>query len=196
MAKKNRARKYIVCYNSYMDCYFFGTFNPIHLGHIKIAEEIKKQFSFDKIIFVPSYTPPHKNSIDYFHRLNMLKLCNVQISEIEKDIEPPNYTYKTIEKLGKVCFIIGYDAFFELETWKKPEYLKKMLKFIVVPRDKKYEKNEFEKMKNLGYDFVIADFVPVDISSKEIRLKVKNSQSIKNLVTKEVEGYIYEHHLY
>lgn len=188
-------------------CYFFGTFNPPHLAHKKVAKEVLNQLGkksgFEKVIFVPSFFPPHKKTLDFKHRYDMccLTFGKKNVSDIEKTIEAPNYTYKTIEKLGKCYFIIGYDAFFELESWKKPEYLKKMLTFIVVRRnddnlDEKKIQENFEKMKTLGYNYVIANISPIDISSHEIRLKFKNSQSIKKTVTKKVEEYIYEHQLY
>ncbi len=181
-----------------MNCYFFGTFNPIHLGHIKIASEVKREFGFDEIIFVPSYSPPHKETLDFHHRLNMLNLgaSEFKVSSIEELIAPPNYSYKTIEVLGRASFIIGYDAFLEINSWKNPEYLKENLEFIVVPRDIEFNENDFLTLKNQGYKFKIMNFLPINISSSMIRKNVEVGLSISNFVPKAVEEYIYEHGLY
>ena len=127
-----------------MECYFFGTFNPIHLGHIEIARKVKGLKGFERVIFVPSYMPPHKveDLASYSNRLEMCKLAAgaQNVSDIEFHLRVPSYTYRTIEKLyeqngnKKVNFIIGYDQFFKLESWKEPEILKEKLHFIVIPR--------------------------------------------------------------
>lgn len=188
-------------------CYFFGTFDPIHLGHMKVADEIKAQFGFERIIFVPTHIPPHKETPDISNadRLQMLNLAvgKENVSEIEFEIEPPNYTYKAIEKLGKCAFIIGYDQFCEIENWKKTEYLKKMLDFVVIPRFVNHDKTEklhceadFAHLKQKGYNFKIAEFEPVKISSTQIRQCIQNGLPIDNLVSESVKNYIYEKRLY
>lgn len=188
-----------------MDCYFFGTFNPIHLGHVKIAELVKTRGGFDRVIFVPSYIPPHKNNLlDYTHRLNMTKLAVEFASDIESKLEPPSYTYRTIEKLyrendnQKINFIIGYDQFFSLESWKEPEILKQKLRFIVIPRreENPVDEKRFMELKNKGYDFKVLDIDFLDISSSNIRTLVREKKDITNLVTKEVKEYIENNRLY
>jgi len=199
-------------------CYFFGTFDPIHVGHIKIAQSVKTQFNFERVIFVPTPAPPHKNpdGASFFDRLKMLKLAvgEENVSDIETKIEPPNYTYKTVEKLAAtgsqpIAFILGYDQFEKIETWKNPHYLREMLEFIVIPRnitgascfaptphaapDALFD---FAHLAKKGYNFKVADFAPMDISSTQIREAVKNGKNISNLVDKKVENYIYEQRLY
>ncbi len=201
-----------------MNCYFFGTFDPVHIGHIKIAKSVKKEFNFERVIFVPTPAPPHKNAYgaSFFDRVEMLKLAvgEENVNDIENTIEPPNYTYKTIEKLDNIdngartgsplgAFIIGFDQFEKIEEWKNPEYLKKMLEFIVIPRnitdatrlapDTSFN---FAHLAKKGYTFKVADFERIDISSSEIRAAVKNGENISNLVDKKVENYIYEQRLY
>ena len=86
-----------------MKCYFFGTFNPIHLGHVEIARKVKELAGFEQVIFVPAYMPPHKidDMISFSHRFEMAKLAvGVEnVSDIETKLKPPSYTYRTIEKL-------------------------------------------------------------------------------------------------
>ena len=188
-----------------MECYFFGTFNPPHLGHLKIANAVMEKFGFDKIIFVPSKVPPHKNEfISATHRFNMLKLLenkHFEVSDIELNLPSPSYSYQTIEKLlrnenEKLNFIIGYDAFIKIESWKNPDYIREKLHFIVLQR-KGEKKEDIEKLKAKGYDFVIADSIPfVDISSTEIRDRIQKKLPLENLIDERVKRYIDENKLY
>lgn len=195
-----------------MDCYFFGTFNPVHLGHIELAKKIKEEFSFDKIIFVPAFLPPHKETLEFYHRFNMLKLCVDkglgEVSDIESHLAPPSYTYQTIEKLynrykwghkegQKIPFIIGYDAFIGIEKWKNPEILKEKLEFIVLKRHSGVKREEIEKLKGKGFSFKIAENIDYyDVSSNEIRKKTARGEKTEGLIDKKVERYINEHGLY
>ena len=192
-----------------MNCYFFGTFNPIHLGHIEIARQVKAQ-GFDKIIFVPSYIPPHKSTtetISFIDRYNMVKLAagEENVSNIESKLKPPSYTYRTIQKLletesGKINFIIGYDQFFQIENWREPQFLRENLNFIIIPRKFKngqtVNERAFEYYKNKGYTFKILNINFLDISSDMIRKFIQNNENITGLVSKEVKEYIENNELY
>lgn len=198
------------------NCYFFGTFNPPHLGHIGLAKKVKEEFNFDKIIFVPAYLPPHKESLDFYHRYNMLKLCVSnsfgEVSDIESRLNPPSYTFQTINYLSKnlsngkkIPFIIGYDAFINIEKWKNPEILKEKIEFIVLKRrengkDAKEEAELEAKIMALldkGFDFKIAKTIDYfDVSSNQIRDLAQNNEDIGKFVDKKVEGYIDAHGLY
>ncbi len=185
-----------------MVCYFFGTFNPPHKGHLMAAQSVKEQFGFKCVIFVPSPNPPHKETIDPCHKLEMAKLAfgEKNVCDIEYRSSDISYTYKTVQKLGECSFIIGYDAFLEIETWKHPEILKEMLEFIVMPRKNKHKEEEinakFEDLRKKGYNFKIANFKPVDISSSEVRRKVALGLDVSGLLDEKVKEYIYEHGLY
>ena len=187
-----------------MECYYFGTFNPPHKGHIKIAQEVLEKFHFDKIIFVPSNIPPHKEvQTEGIHRFNMLKLIetkNLKVSDIELKLPSPSYTFKTIQTIKKdrekINFIIGYDAFKKIETWKNPEFLKENLHFIVLRR-KGDKREEIEKLKQKGYDFIIADNIDmINISSTEIREKFLNNEDAADLVDEKIKRYIEKNGLY
>jgi nicotinate-nucleotide adenylyltransferase len=185
-----------------MVCYFFGTFNPPHLGHVAVAKSVKEEFGFEKVIFVPSPNPPHKETLNPYQKLEMARLAfgDENVSDIEYNMPDTSYSYKTIQKLGKCSFIIGYDAFLEIENWKHPEILKEMLEFIVVPRkngqDDSKIKVKFEDLKKMGYNFKIANFKPVDISSSKIREDVAKGLDITEFVDEKVKEYIYGHGLY
>ncbi len=184
-------------YNASMHCYFFGTFDPVHIGHTQIAGYVEEKFSTE-VFFVPTPTSPEKSGqTSVQDRINMLELVipKEKISKIELEIEPPNYTYKTIEHLGKCYFILGYDQFLNIENWKKTEYLRDMLHFLVIPR-KVGAQADFTRQKELGYNFDILDFPLVNVSSTEIRRKVVIGESLEGLTSKKVEKYIYEKRLY
>ena len=130
-------------------CVFQGTFNPIHKAHLKMAHYALDTYNFDKILFIPAYIPPHKESDTKLakHRLEMVKLAiqdtdRFEVSDIEYKSERPSYTYLTALELyknfdieGKINFIIGIDAINQIDSWYEAEKLKKMLKFIVFPRE-------------------------------------------------------------
>ncbi len=193
-----------------MKCYFFGTFNPVHIGHIEIARRVKDLFNFEKIVFVPSYIPPHKiiDVASFVHRFEMLKLSvgEESVSDIETKLKPPSYTFQTIQKLleedktEKINFIIGYDQFFQIESWKNTEFLRDNLNFIVVPRHFKngqvMGQKALEYLKNKGYKFETANIDFLDVSSDMVRKYVENNMEITGLVTKEVREYIEKFGLY
>lgn len=193
-----------------MECYFFGTFNPIHLGHVEIARKVKELAGFERVIFVPSYMPPHKieGLVSYVDRLEMAKLAvgSENVSDIERHLKVPSYTYRTIEKLyeengnKKVNFIIGYDQFFKLESWREPEKLKEMINFVVIPR--KFQNGQvmsekaFDYFKNKGYSFEVLNINFLDVSSSMIRAMVEHNYDITGLTTSEVRDYIERNNLY
>jgi len=194
-----------------MNCYFFGTFNPPHLGHILLAEYIKREFSFEKIIFVPAFVPPHKETLDFSHRFNMLKLCVKpgigEVFDIESRLQTPSYSFQTINHIhknteskglwdDKVPFILGYDAFIGIEKWKNPEILKEKVKFIVLKRHSGVSDKEILALKEKGYDFKISNAQYFDVESNKIREMAVKGLDISKFVDKKVEGYINEHKLY
>ncbi len=177
-------------------CIFPGTFNPIHDGHLKMAEYALKKYNFEKIIFIPSYIPPHKNVDSELseHRFKMVKLAiknnpKFEISDIEYQSEGKSYSLITVKKIieqycinGRLNFIIGTDAFAKIDTWYKADELKELVHFIVFPR-------RGEEIKDLeDWDYELTDMDFVDISSTEIREGTKTATS--------VEGYIEENGLY
>ena len=177
-------------------CIFPGTFNPIHDGHIKMAEFALEKYAFDKIIFIPAYIPPHKeiNKDLAKHRYKMVELAiknnpKFEISDIEYLSEGKSYSLITVKKIieqykidGRLNFIIGTDAFAKIDSWYKAEELKMLVHFIVFPR-----RGDIIKDKE-SWDYELTEMEFVDISSTEIRAGVRNNTS--------VEGYIKENGLY
>ena len=191
-------------------CVFQGTFNPIHNAHLRVAKYILDNSEIDCITFIPAYIPPHK-SYDIKlaeHRYNMLNLAlsdnqNFKISDIEYKRKGISYTYLTICELknlyninNKIKFIIGTDAFRHIETWYEIDKLKELVEFIVFIRDSNFRRNEFNYLKDLGYNFRLMPLKFEDISSSDIRKLILENKSISGLVPKEVEEYIIKHELY
>lgn len=193
-------------------CVFQGTFNPIHNAHLAMANYIKTVYSYDSILFVPAYKPPHKEIDDDLanHRFDMVKLAvtgdsSFGISNIEFQNERYSYTYLTIVELykrykieGKIGFIIGLDAFEEIDTWYETDKLKKMVLFLVFLRGPitTADKERLSLLHFMGYDYIIVKMVPVDISSTEIRGKIARGNSVSGLVPSSVVEYIRQNELY
>lgn len=192
-------------------CFFFGTFNPPHLGHLHIAEKARELCGCYEIIFVPAYKPPHKLGIHVGKaRLKMVemmakKLGNARVSDIEFLRETPSYTYVTICEFYKKYkfdelpgFIIGDDAFCRIESWYKADELKKLVKFILFPRNDGNAKKEeiLADLRKKGYNFERMKTETYDVSSTEIRAEIAQKRSLAGLVLPETEEFINENGLY
>jgi len=191
-------------------CTFQGTFNPIHNAHLRAAEYALDKFGFDKILFIPAYNPPHKvcDPAMAVHRFEMVKLAiknhpEFEISDIEYRRKGKSYTYLTICELyekynidGKINFLIGTDAFEKLESWYEFVKLKKLLKFIVFIREDNFDISKYNHMREIGVDFEFQKLPFVDISSTELRKRIKNNEDVSNLLPKKTEEYIRKNELY
>ena len=130
---------------------FGGTFNPVHIGHLRAALEVKEGFLLDEVILIPAALPPHKRSgevVDAADRLHMLKLAlpevsGLKLSDIELKRSGPSYTIDTVQHFKRklpdqslIYLIIGMDAFLEIDTWKSYEELLSQIPFIIINRPK------------------------------------------------------------
>ncbi len=191
-------------------CVFQGTFNPIHKVHLQVAKFALENYGFDKVLFIPAYLPPHKEVDKSLaqHRYNMVKLAisdvdGFDISDIEYKREGRSYTYLTILELKKIYnisdkinFLIGTDAFEKIDTWYETDKLKEHLHFIVFPRCNNFKESDFDKFKNMGYDFEFSPMDYIDVSSTEVRDNINNKKSIEGLEIPRVVEYIKENGLY
>lgn len=199
---------------------FGGTFNPVHLGHLRVAEEVRESFYLNKIIFIPSGAHPLKkfDILDGIHRLKMLELAiaensNFELSDFELKQKEPSYTVNTLAYFKKVYktdilfFIMGADAFCELRLWYKYEELLKMIDFIVMSRHgfnnletsdliEHIESDSCFRIKNSDKKAFFVSVTPFPISSTQIRQMIRSGRSIRYLVPKEVLKYIEENKLY
>ncbi|MBE2226626.1 MAG: nicotinate-nucleotide adenylyltransferase [Ignavibacteria bacterium] len=190
---------------------FGGTFDPIHNGHLIMAENVKDQMHLDEVMFIPSRIPPLKDAENISapeHRLNMLRLAakgssSFKINDIELKMtgDEPNYTVKTLLKLReefsaeqvKFYLIIGMDQLINLHKWKDPGKLFLLTEVVVINRPGYLIQQVENEYARRGI------FVPVpniDISATDIRFRIREKRSIKYLVPEEVEEYIYKNNLY
>ncbi len=193
-------------------CVFQGTFNPIHNAHLAMANYAKKVYDFDTILFIPAYKPPHKEFDDDLanHRYQMVKLAVsgegfFGISNIEFQNERFSYTYLTIQELykrykidGKISFIIGLDAYREIDSWYEADKLKDLVQFIVFPRGELdvHDKDRLALLHYKGFKASIAKMPQVDISSTTIRERIEAGKSVSHLIPSVVAQYISNNGLY
>lgn len=191
-----------------------GTFNPIHLAHLIMAEHAYEQFALDKILFMPSKNPPHKPQKDILPdslRSRMVQLAiegntHFEFSGLELDREGTTYTFETLEELNEkyseneYYFILGADSLFSIEQWRNPERILELSHIIAAVRDHLSEDKMLEQIAYLTEKFSakihLLETPNMDISSQMLREKIKLGQSIRYYVPNEVEQYILEHKLY
>lgn len=180
-----------------------GTFNPIHIGHLILAEEVREKLRLDKIIFVHTNLPPHKDAVNIASshlRLNMLKLAikgnkHFLVSDIEIKRPGRSYTIDTIREFknkypnDEFYFIIGSDLVKYIEAWKDLSEIIKMVKFIAATRPGYPLEKIPEYIQKLGIR-------AVDISGFSVRECIKENNSFRYLVPEAVFNFINKRKLY
>ncbi len=203
---------------------FGGTFNPIHLGHLRGAEEIGEAFGLQEVIFIPAALPPHKMKekiIEAHHRLEMVKLAiqknpRFSISDVELKRPGKSYSIDTLryfrEKFqDSLYFILGRDAFVEIETWKDFQNLFSLCNFIIMTRPGlqktsplpgalipafQYDQEASAWVHVSGNMIFSKEITFLDISSTKIRELIERGESVRYLVPPEVEVYIKKQEVY
>lgn len=188
---------------------FGGTFDPIHNGHLLLAQYALEFINAEKVIFIPSYVPPHKFNYKlthWQHRLNMVKLAiknnhNFVVSDFEIKNKGISYTYITVDYFSKVYknykiyFLIGFDSLLDLHTWENWQDIIKKVYFLVGARMVRKEKLR-ELNKEIFKKIMYFDFPIIEISSTEIRERVKKGLVVKYFLPEKVEKYIHKNKLY
>lgn len=196
---------------------FGGTFNPIHIGHLEIASKVLEIFNLKKVIFILSGNPPHKNRgkiVDASHRLKMIKLAignykRFEVSDIEIKRKGKSYTLDTIKQIREIhsisarnrktggdadiYFIAGADSALDLPSWKDPLKVLSLSHFVAVERPHFSLKGLDEKYRKR---IITVEGIFVDISSSDVRKRIREGKPIKSLVPKDVEKYIRKNKLY
>lgn len=191
-----------------------GTFNPIHNGHILLALYCKEKLNLDSVIFIPTYTPPHKSDKDVVCEVHRLNMCNIavqsydyfSVSDIEIKRKGKSYTYETLTSLKEIYpddtlyFITGADMFLTLEKWKNPEIIFEKAIIAAVPRnssDSEILNSHYQEfLKPLGAKACILDEPVLSVSSTFIRENIENYDLIKSLIDRNVYEYIVKNNLY
>lgn len=188
-----------------------GTFNPIHNGHLLLARKAQEQVSLDKILFMPSGNSYMKrNVLETQKRVDMVALAikndpDFELSMIEAQKSGNTYTCETLKFLtesypeNQYYFIIGADILFQIEQWRNPELIFQTAVLVCAVRDD-YDMDTIRKKGNIlvasGAELIYLNMPKLDISSTDIRAKVKSSLPITDFVPPEVAYYIEQEHLY
>ena len=193
---------------------FGGSFDPVHLGHLKTAKSIKKELNFERLFLLPCHDPVHKNSLHYSpkQRLEMLNLAikdypSLEIDTREIDREGNSYMIDTLADLteefkGKtICLIIGMDSFLSFKTWKKWDEFARLVHLIILPRntdglieksletfDVAIDNNDLNISSSGLLYFSNSELI--DISSTDIRGKIASNQNLDGLMPSSVIKFL------
>lgn len=191
-----------------------GTFNPIHIGHLILAEQAYDEYKLDEILFIPTGISHFKDPnvvLDKKKRISMTGGAiddnpHFALSTIETDRPGNSYTYETLEELKRVnpdteyYLIVGADSLFQMEQWKNPDIIMKDATILVSVRKgqslKELEDKADELIKKYNSSIKILTCPYIDISSTEIRARIKEGKSVKYMVTDDTLRYIDKFNLY
>lgn len=191
-----------------------GTFDPIHIGHLVTAEAVRIEYGLEKVLFIPAGNPPHKQDLNVtpaMHRYIMTVMATYSnpyfcVSPIELERSGPSYTIDTVKELIKLYggrtelyFITGADAIHELPTWEQIDELIALCHFVGATRPGCIRSLDdvIKRFGTLGRKRIHRLATPeLEISSTDIRERVRNGRSIKYIVPESVESYILKEGLY
>jgi nicotinate-nucleotide adenylyltransferase len=192
---------------------FGGTFDPIHIGHLILAEEVHFQLALDRVYLVPAGDPPHKQDrrlTPMSHRLLMCELATadidyIEISRIDTDRPGPHYTAdmvrlmrKAVGSGAKIFFLMGMDSLRDLPTWREAAWLVENTTLVALSRhDVTLDWAKLESaLPGLSERVIILDMPELEIASHQIQQRVRLGQPIRHQVPRLVETYISKHKLY
>ena len=179
---------------------FGGNFNPVHTGHLTLANVALDLLNLEKVLFIPAWKSPFKENIPYIpfeDRYNMLRIAisgdnRFEVLDIEAKRKGISYTYHTLKTLLKkeneLCLLIGEDQAADFKEWYRWEEILSLVDVFVFKRNKKEQKYP-KGLKILNSKII-------EISSTEIRDKIKNGEPVDPLLPEGVLNYIKEHNLY
>ncbi len=191
-----------------------GTFDPVHYGHLLLAEQCREQCRLDAVWFLPSGLPPHKQGAaitDGKRRLEMLELAvaghpEFAVNGLELERSGPTFTVDTLQQLHdeqperELFFLIGADSLVEFPTWRSPERIAELATLVAVNRGGQPQPDLTTVREQLGDEFVSRiQFVTMpglDLASREMRGRIHADRSIRFMTPRSVEMYIEQHGLY
>jgi nicotinate-nucleotide adenylyltransferase len=194
---------------------FGGTFDPVHLGHLILAEQSREQARLDRVLFIPAACPPHKQDqviTPFPQRVEMLSLAIAghpafAIEELEKDRPGPSYTVDTLEELHRrdpnahLLFMVGSDCLPDLVHWHSPARIGELAEILIMARSG-WSIDDLEGLRarfQLPRELRLRQLVQaplVDLSSRDLRRRAAEGRSLRYLVPRAVEVYIQAHRLY
>ncbi len=190
-----------------------GTFDPIHKGHIQLAQAAYEQFLLSKVLFVPSGVSYMKQGVtSTTHRCNMVNLAIEEYSyfeycDVDVNREGNSYTIDTLEEIKQLYinsdlyYIIGADSLFSIEKWRNPEKIMNLAHILVAYRQDETEylefQNQIERIETLYHGKIsLINMAQVPISSTNIKININNTETLIEDVDTKVLTYIKQHHLY
>ena len=188
-----------------------GTFDPIHLGHLVLAEACREACALDRVWFVVAGSPPHKlgERTPVADRLEMVRIAVAghpafEVSEVEAEGPGPHYSFQTLEAIGRdrpadeLFFLIGADSLADLPTWRRPERIAELATLVVVNRPG-FDPAVRAAVPDLGpaaRPIRNVTVPPIGIASHDLRRRVAEGRSIRYQVPRGVEAYIAAQALY
>ena len=193
---------------------FGGTFDPVHLGHLILAEQCREQGGLDQVLFIPAARPPNKLDDEitpFLQRLEMLVLAVAGqpafvVDPLEKERDGPSFTVDTLTELHRrhsgdeFWLMVGSDTLVDLPNWREPARIVELAGLLVVARPG-FPLPEAEAIAallpqpgSLRLQFVAAPLI--DIASRDLRRRVAAGRSLRYLVPRAVEAYLHDKHLY
>jgi nicotinate-nucleotide adenylyltransferase len=189
-----------------------GTFDPIHIGHLILAEACREACQLDHVWFVVAPSPPHKSGgrTDVGHRIEMARIAvaghaSFEVSEIETKRPGPHYSVDTLAAINsdrpddELFFLIGADSLVDLPTWRSPDKIGEMATLVVVNRPATQQPNTDALAIALGAEARPIQHVtipPIGVASNDLRRRVQEGRSIRYQTPRGVEAYIEAHGLY
>ena len=191
---------------------FGGTFNPIHNGHIHLAEQFVQRIGAEKVLLIPTYQPPHKRALNLAPSKDRLQMCRLaceesifEVSNMELKRKGPSYTADTLRELKKIYpaselyLIMGEDMFLTLKKWYEPETIFRLAVLCAAPRSSDGLQPLLDCAENFernGARTFIQNIEYLPISSTMVRDAVQNGKNIAGLVPPKVADYIAKNKLY
>jgi nicotinate-nucleotide adenylyltransferase len=184
-----------------------GSFNPVHLGHLLVAEDILRQLKLDRVLLIPSFAPPHKRGplASFADRLAMTRLVvasdpRFEVSDIEERLPVPSYTVSTLAGLRRagskdsLYLIVGTDQYVEMERWHRPEMLTRLARVVVMSRPRTPRPRLFKR--HSARRVLFRDVMPVAISAALVRSRLASGLSVRYMLPVAASDYIERHRLY
>jgi nicotinate-nucleotide adenylyltransferase len=190
---------------------FGGAFDPVHYGHLLLAEQCREQCGLDQVWFVPTKIPPHKpegSLTDDKHRVEMLKLAisgipEFLVSRIELDRDEVSWTVDTLSNLrsgrpdDEFLLLIGADSLRDMPTWKDPDRIAELATIVAVNRGPVLPAELTDGLSDqVKSSLKVVDIPGVDFAATDIRQRIVEDRSIRFIVPRAVEVYIQQHGLY
>lgn len=186
---------------------FGGSFDPIHLGHVLVADDVRRQLRLNRVLFIPTWRPPHKRGplTPYRHRLEMARLATIgepgfESCAVEQDRPGLSYTVDTLDELrsryrgSSLYLIVGSDQYRDVSSWQRPDLLTRLARVVVASRPGVERPARFP-----GHDpkrVLFRSIIPVGISAAAVRARLAKGRSVRYMLPVRVAQYVRRHRLY